>query len=368
MLPIQNQTKTEENRELKTSPFEQKCIQKGDQISKMLDSKNISLKKATVQNIDTNYQSPPPSTSTNSACFTDSGTKLEDSRISQFSENYEKKYDKTEYDAEYEKRYEKEVNYSEIEISIPSIRPSTLKFNDSGISDLGSSANSVASTPEIEQNNETISKPGQKSKRKNRKSRNRKKSQNSKIENSKIEQVPEIIVKMQQNNEHVDIEQKQLNTQFEQQTRFDQQKLGQINSEQMNSEQMNLKQTNLESTNLKQTNLKQMNFKQTLEQTTTFGQEFGQQQNYGKLNCTENIQQAPQQATKTCKNVQQQDSDINCSVQRNILFDLPLLSIPDENSEEEADEELERFKMYCQETNKLFDLNDSKIVIKWENI
>merc|ERR1711934_551875 len=39
------------------------------------------------------------------------------------------------------------------DINSQSVRPSSLKFNDSGISDIGSSANSIASTPEIEQNN-----------------------------------------------------------------------------------------------------------------------------------------------------------------------------------------------------------------------
>lgn len=64
------------------------------------------------------------------------------------------------------------------------------------------------------------------------------------------------------------------------------------------------------------------------------------------------------------------------STKNNILFDLPdqiqeinLLENEEKDLEsDEIDEELERFKMYCQETNKLFDLNDSKIVIKWETI
>jgi len=83
---------------------------------------------------------------------------------------------------------------------------------------------------------------------------------------------------------------------------------------------------------------------------------------------------------KTVQNKQTTNELKNTSVQRNstknnILFDLPdkiheinLLENEENLESDEIDEELERFKMYCQETNKLFDLNDSKIVIKWETI
>lgn len=81
---------------------------------------------------------------------------------------------------------------------------------------------------------------------------------------------------------------------------------------------------------------------------------------------------------KVAATVQNKQTTKNLSVQRNnnnILFDLPdeheindNIDLEEEGEDTEVDEELERFKMYCQETNKLFDLNDSKIVIKWETI
>jgi len=93
-----------------------------------------------------------------------------------------------------------------------------------------------------------------------------------------------------------------------------------------------------------------------------------------------NIEQEKVVAEETVQNKQTTNELKNTSVQRNstknnILFDLPdkiheinLLENEENLESDEIDEELERFKMYCQETNKLFDLNDSKIVIKWETI
>jgi hypothetical protein len=42
--------------------------------------------------------------------------------------------------------------------------------------------------------------------------------------------------------------------------------------------------------------------------------------------------------------------------------------VPTEVEDTDDDEIIEKFKMFCQETNKLSDMNDSKIVIKWEKV
>jgi len=223
-------------------------------------------------------------------------------------------------------------NYGEM---INSVRPSSLKFNDSGISDIGSSANSVASTPEIEQNNAVIneqqasinqkSSGNQKSKRKNRKSRNRANSVNKQKEVAT--DVMAII--------HQDLANRQnMKEQFQ---KFD------LNS-------------------ILSTGLDKIDFEQKIDYQDFNSEQTIEQKYQSKSPDTQ------QKAAADCKNTSQQTSDINCTAQPNILFDLPLLSIPDENSDEEVDEELEKFKMYCQETNKLFILNDSKIVIEWEKV
>ena len=48
------------------------------------------------------------------------------------------------------KGHTRSVSVEVIEAAEIMIRPNSLKFNDSGISDIGSSANSIASTPENE--------------------------------------------------------------------------------------------------------------------------------------------------------------------------------------------------------------------------
>lgn len=218
------------------------------------------------------------------------------------------------------------------EITSQSVRPSSLKFNDSGISDIGSSANSVASTPEIEQNNAAINEQQvidhtckssgnntQKSKRKNRKSRNRGNSVNKQF-----------------------IEQNDL-----------------ASGQNFNK--------NFDKNSILNTGLNRIDSEQKTDNNNGPHRNFNLEQTIGHK-YQSNISDSTQQQAADCTKISQQTSDVNCNAQPNILFDLPLLSIPDENSDEEVDEELEKFKMYCQETNKLFILNDSKIVIEWENM
>lgn len=233
------------------------------------------------------------------------------------------------------KRIKHEINYeyetgAYNEITSQSVRPSSLKFNDSGISDIGSSANSVASTPEIEQNNAAINEQQvidhkssgnntQKSKRKNRKSRNRGNSVNKQF-----------------------IEQNDL-----------------ASGQNFNK--------NFDKNSILNTGLNRIDSEQKTDNNNGPHHNFNLEQTIGHK-YQSNISDSTQQQAADCKKISQQTSDVNCNAQPNILFDLPLLSIPDENSDEEVDEELEKFKMYCQETNKLFILNDSKIVIEWENM
>jgi len=236
------------------------------------------------------------------------------------------------------------------DITSQSVRPSSLKFNDSGISDIGSSANSVASTPEIEQNNAAINDQqainqklsgNQKSKRKNRKSRNRANSVNKQKEVAIIQQSDKAIMQQKRFIEQNDLVSGPalVLASFNQKPEF------------QNFVQNSILNTGFEKIDLEQKTDNEQH--QNLEQT--IGQKY-------------QIPERTQQQAADCKKTSQQTSDINCNAQPNILFDLPLLSTPDENSDEEVDEELEKFKMYCQETNKLFILNDSKIVIEWENM